>query len=236
LEVAGITSGSDIIRLTHIRKLTAMKQLLVIGLLLLTLTIYGQEQYVDSKKDTSFSFTLNSECKNVLDYGEITQGISDRFIPDDRQILELTIIKNCGQTTILTVESFIDSIVVTRTDTGEMATCQCFQKCTLTIDNVYDSIAFKLFGVNTSLTNPYTGIATYSQNNQIGFYYHNKSLYITGEITEPVYVRLISLNGQVLMNTVTRDRSIAVPDNLKGLFICELKGSNKLIRKQLFIY
>ncbi len=96
-----------------------MKKILTINLLFLTIIGYSQEHYVDSKRDTSFSFILTSECNNVMDYGGITQGISNRFTPDDRQILELTIIKNCGQTTELDVSSLIDSIVIERKKTKQ---------------------------------------------------------------------------------------------------------------------
>lgn len=213
-----------------------MKNIIALSLLFFSIIGYSQEHYIDSKRDTSFSFTLTSECKNVMDYSGITQGISNRFTPDDRHILELTIIKNCGQTTVLNVFSLIDSIVITRTDNGEMATCECFQKCTLTVDNVFDRISFNLFGSNEYLTNPFNKAISENQSKiGIDFFYNNYSITIIGEVNEPLKIRLINQIGQEIYNEEFNSNSIVIPSNINGMFICEISGRKILINKKIYI-
>ncbi|MBN2395972.1 MAG: hypothetical protein JXC36_05875 [Candidatus Atribacteria bacterium] len=213
-----------------------MKKILTINLLFLTIIGYGQEHYIDSKRDTSFSFTLTSECKNVLDYSGITQGISNRFTQGDGQILELTIIKNCGQTTVLNISSLIDSIVILRTDTGELTTCQCFQKCTLTIDNVFDSVAFNMFGSNEYLINPFYSYIPENQSEKgIDLFYHNYLITIVGEVYGPIKIRLINQIGQEIYNKEFNGNSIIIPNHINGFFICKVIGDKKMISKNIYI-
>ncbi len=212
-----------------------MKSLITITLLFLTIKGFSQEHSIDSKRDTSFSFTLSSECINAMDYTG-SEGISNIFINGDSQIFELTIIKNCGQTTELTVSSLIDSIVITRIDTGEAATCQCFQKCTLTVDNIIDSIAFNMFGSNKYISKPiWEAVTPNHKSAEIDFYYHNKMVNIIGDVNEPLKIRMINQVGQVVYNKVFKGNSIIIPSKMNGLFICEIKGDQKIIRKKIYI-
>ncbi len=213
-----------------------MKKILAINLLFWTILGYSQEHYIDSKKDTSFSFVLTSECKNIMDYEGITQGISDRFISDDEQILELTIIKNCGQTTALDVSSLIDSIVMARADTGEMATCQCFQKCTLTIDNVFNRVAFNMFGNNEYLINPfYNAISEKQFEPGIDLYCNDNLITIVGEMYGPLRIRLVNQVGQEVYKRDFFGNSIEIPAKIKGFYICEIIADKRLITKKIFI-
>ena len=212
-----------------------MKIYLSSVLLLIMANGFSQEKYIDCKIDTSFSFTLESDCKNVLDYPSVSQGISNRFIPDERQILELTIIKNCGQTTTLDIASVSDSILVTRSDTGELATCECFQKCTLTVDNVFDSVAFNFFGTIEYLINPYHNSIIDNSAISLELYYHNGLIQFNREIIEPIQLKILNLSGQVLLDVLMNSKSMKIPANIRGFVICEISGETFELRKKIFI-
>jgi hypothetical protein len=210
----------------------------IITFLILQNNIFAERPVIDNKKDTVVYFTIPElGCKNILDYTGIEQGFLSTMVHGYSQEVEYRIIKNCGVTTILTFTSYIDSIVVTRLDTGEKATCNCFNDFWFTVDNIVDSTFFYYLGHMDYLKNPfYVSVREDESNLNIDITYFNDFLDIGLEGHQRTRVRLISALGATLLDTYTTGKKVRVPGNLKGFYICVAEGNKVSARKKMILY
>ena len=126
-----------------------MHFVLILTFFLMAMYSIGQPIAIALNSDTTFQFPLTSEC--ILDgpplQYEYPYEITEQ--QDNSTTVVITISKNCGQTTTINLERRNDSVFVAQSDTGELATCGCFQHFTLTINNLQGSFYLHINNSNS---------------------------------------------------------------------------------------
>lgn len=203
---------------------------------------FSQNVFVDLENDTSYNFQVTSECFNTEDYPYMEEGYTiNWFAPEGIAEIDITIIKNCGQNALIDILFQNDTIFLNQTDTGELATCECYQEFQLTIYNLYDSVAFIYQEQDAKLKNPYYNkVKTIDDNNiSVLFNMSEKFLIIKSDelIKNNFDLKIFDLQGRIRMVKkiigLYNEIQLNLPDGIYFYFIGQ--GINTLSGKFVII-